>query len=93
MQVLGKLMHHVRLVMRMARATRTDLVDAHDRGELSQARWAGMVQTCRSCAWSDRCGDWLDRNGTVAMAPKTCLNRHQFAALRAPAQHRNRETV
>lgn len=90
MTVLGKLMEHVRLVGRMAKATDTDLVGAYAAGELSQAEWAEMVQTCRSCAWAGHCGEWLDSNEAVACAPNTCLNRDRFKDLHARAADRER---
>lgn len=85
MTVLGKLMEHVRLVGRMARATGTDVVGAYEAGDLTQAEWAEMVQTCRSCTWAEHCGAWLDDNEAVACAPGTCLNRDRFEELRARA--------
>lgn len=92
MRVLGKLMQHMRLVTRMARATQTDLVAAYDRGDLSTAEWAGMVQTCRTCAWSDSCGEWLDRTDRVVDAPGSCLNKKRFAMLKGRARQRELET-
>lgn len=86
--VLGNLREHLRLVTRMARATETDLVGAYEAGELSQEEWAEMVQTCRSCDWAGRCGDWLDDHDHVACAPATCLNRDRFEALQARAAAR-----
>ena len=88
MKVLGKLMTHVRLVARMAKSTDTDLVEAHQSGELSQQEWADMVQTCRRCAWAEGCGEWLDSHEAVDCAPGTCLNREKFAVLRAKAENR-----
>ena len=83
--VLGEIMQHVRLVERMAKATGTDLVGAYEAGELSQEDWAEMVQTCRSCDWAERCGDWLDGHETAPCAPQTCLNRQKFKELQARA--------
>lgn len=83
MQVLGNTMEHVRLVSRMAQATGTDLMGATQAGKLSQEEWADMVQTCRSCVWSERCPDWLACHERVDAAPDTCLNRAEFAALKS----------
>ena len=80
--VLGQVMKHVRLISRMARATETDLVAAHEAGVLSQDEWAEMVQTCRRCDWAAECEGWLDAHDTASCAPETCLNRARFAALR-----------
>ncbi|MBJ6371333.1 DUF6455 family protein [Sedimentitalea arenosa] len=85
MRVMGKLMDHVRLVARMAGATRTDLVAAHAQGELTQRDWAKMVQTCRRCGWSDECADWLDCHETAESAPGQCPNRAVFERLRTAA--------
>lgn len=80
---LGRMWDHLRLVTRMARATGADLVCARDEGRLSQEDWAGMVNRCRSCAWSVRCGDWLDRHGEAGTAPGICLNRARLGQLRS----------
>ena len=80
--VLGRIMTHVRLISRMARATKTDLVGAHEAGVLSQEDWADMVQTCRGCDWAGECEAWLDAHETLSCAPETCPNRARFAALR-----------
>lgn len=93
MKVLGKLMDHVRLVARMAKATDTDLVGASGAGDLSQEDWAEIVQTCRRCTWAEDCGPWLDRTGKAACAPDTCLNRDRFAALKAQAKARETEAA
>lgn len=84
MKPMGELMTHVRLVSRMAKATRTDLVQAVRDGDLSQAQWAGMVQRCRRCDWAEDCPDWLDAHPEGAdCAPGTCRNRARFETLRA----------
>ncbi|MFC3613969.1 DUF6455 family protein [Lutimaribacter marinistellae] len=88
MRPLGSLMHHLRLVMRMAKSTGTDLVDAYDDGRLSQDEWAHMVQTCRGCQWSERCPGWLDEHEIAATVPATCPNRARFAALKAGQEMR-----
>lgn len=93
MKVLGKLMDHVRLVARMAKATNTDLVGASEAGDLSQKDWAKMVQTCRRCTWADDCGDWLDKHETEACAPGTCLNRERFETLKTKEAARDAEAV
>ena len=81
---MGDLMRHVRLVLRMGKATDTDLAGAVERGDLSQAQWAGMVQRCRRCDWAESCEDWLEAHADgVDCAPGTCRNRARFAALRA----------
>jgi len=80
--VLGRIMKHVRLISRMARATETDLVGAHEAGTLSQEEWAEMVQTCRGCDWAAECEGWLDAHDTASCAPETCPNRARFAALK-----------
>jgi hypothetical protein len=74
-------MRHLRLVSRMARSTRTDLVAALNTGEMTQPEWADMVQTCRRCIRADRCPDWLDENPVAEAAPVFCLNRGQFESL------------
>ncbi|MEY8841917.1 DUF6455 family protein [Cribrihabitans sp. XS_ASV171] len=89
MRRLGSLMHHLRLVTRMGRATGTDLTGAYAEGRLDQDQWAGMVQSCRSCSWAGRCPEWLDGHESVKRAPKTCLNRTRFAALKAEQESRS----
>ncbi len=93
MQVLGKLMKHVRLIGRMARATQTDLVDASEAGDLSQSDWADMVQTCRTCGWAGSCREWLDTHDKAECAPDTCLNRARFEDLKQQAELRTGEVV
>lgn len=74
-------MRHVRLATGMAKATQTDLVTAHQSGDLSQQDWADMVQCCRACEWADRCDDWSLDHPRARCAPNTCPNRARFAAL------------
>ncbi|MAY45561.1 MAG: hypothetical protein CML65_09940 [Rhodobacteraceae bacterium] len=82
MQTRGEMMRHWRLVNRMAKTTDPDLVSAFKDGRLSSDAWAGMVEACRGCAWSDTCADWLDGHDHVDTAPRPCCNRARFAALR-----------
>ncbi len=91
MQILGKLMKHVRLIGRMADATQTDLVQAAEQGDLSQEDWADMVQTCRTCGWAGSCRDWLETHDKVDCAPDPCLNRARFAELKTLAESRGKE--
>jgi len=93
MRTLGKLMHHLQLVSRMAKATQTDLVDAVSAGDINQNDWAEMVQTCRRCEWAGQCQSWLDHNAGSAEPPQSCLNRDQFRSLKAKARRRNSERV
>lgn len=85
MQVLGELMHHVRLVSGMARVTGCDLVVATKAGDLSQDDWADMVQTCRKCTWAGRCTQWRAGQEGKANPPVTCLNRTRFDGLNCQA--------
>ena len=82
MPKLGKIMTHLRLVMRMGRATGTDIVEAHNEGRLSQADWAAMVTTCRACESVGRCQHLLDEHDQLDGAPETCPNRTRLWALR-----------
>ncbi len=82
MTQLGQVMTHLRLVLRMARTTGTDLVAAHRDGHLSQQDWAEMIQLCRGCEWACACPDWMDNNITAERAPSTCPNRDRFTALK-----------
>lgn len=81
MQILGKLMTHIRLITGMAKATDTDVVAAFETGSLTQAEWARMVQRCRACSWADGCVDWLDAHETAATPPETCPNKKRFETL------------
>lgn len=83
MTQLGQVMTHLRLVLRMARTTGTDVVAAHRDGVLSQQDWAEMVQLCRGCEWARDCGDWMRENESTERAPCTCPNRDRFAALKS----------
>ncbi|WP_170331888.1 DUF6455 family protein [Ruegeria arenilitoris] len=83
MSQLGEIMTHLRLVLRMGRATGTDMVKAHQKGHLTQQDWAEMIQYCRGCSWANKCPDWLDKHETVVGAPHTCRNQQRFAALKS----------
>lgn len=80
---LGEVMAHVRLVLRMGRATGADIVAAHRNGHLSQQDWARMIRSCQGCACAHQCPDWLDEHETAFDAPERCPNRARFAALKA----------
>ena len=82
MTLLGRMIDHIWLVKRMARAINLDMVTAYDEGSLSQEDWAEIVRTCQGCTWAPRCDAWLDKNGGRDCAPKTCLNRARFEELR-----------
>ncbi|MBN8185351.1 MAG: hypothetical protein GYB50_05240 [Rhodobacteraceae bacterium] len=82
-QPLGDPQEHYWLVQRMAQANGTDLVLATDAGILTQEDWAGMVQRCRGCKWTDGCQRWLDRpEDALRDTPEDCVNRAHFAALK-----------
>lgn len=93
MQILGKLMRHVRLVSGMAKSTETDLIGAVKAGDLTQDDWADMVQTCRKCSWAGDCPNWLAAHDKADGAPHTCLNRARFAALKSAASQRAKQVV
>lgn len=57
---LGDTMHHLELVRRMARVAGVDLVKSYEDGELTQDKWAQIVQSCRKCAIAGRCVRWLE---------------------------------
>ncbi len=79
---LGDVTVHYWRVIRMARATGTDLVAATSDGALTQQAWADMVQRCRACPWADGCGRWLDQAAQPPRdTPRTCVNRRHFAML------------
>jgi hypothetical protein len=83
MKPLGDPITHFWNVQRMARATGTDLVAAHDTGALSSEDWAGMVTRCRGCEWAEGCQEWLpEHTDGTAKAPKGCVNRRIFDALK-----------
>lgn len=76
-------MTHVRLALRMGRATGADIVSAHRNGHLSQQDWAEMIRSCRGCAWAKECPNWLDGREAIDAAPGTCPNQSRFAELKA----------
>jgi len=86
---LGDPRRHYWLVQGMARATGVDLVGAFDQGRLNPAQWAGIVNACRRCGWSEDCGAWLRRRPAAASAPKTCRNRARLALLRLEEELRS----
>jgi len=85
-QKLGEEVDHYWLVQRMAKTAGVDLAGAFVSGELSETEWAGMVNRCRGCAWTDGCRNWLDEPGqSVDIPPEGCLNRSRMAGLKLAA--------
>lgn len=77
---LGPVKTHYWRVLRMARATGTDLVKA----EIAPADWARMVQCCRGCDWSQGCARWLDSvRDDGRPVPDGCANKRQLEILGA----------
>nr|WP_321251922.1 DUF6455 family protein [uncultured Ruegeria sp.] len=83
MSPLGHIMTHLRLVLRMGQATGVDIAAAHKGGYLTQRDWSNMVQRCRGCNWASACPEWLDRCEDASNAPEICVNKAQFAVLKA----------
>ena len=84
---LGDPIHHLNLVRHMCKATGVDLADVSDSGALSQEEWAGMVERCCTCNWTDGCERWLatrfDLRPEEETAPVQCVNRRRLAQLAA----------
>ena len=81
-RLLGDETEHYWLAQSMAKAVGVDLAKAQTEGHLTQDDWAGMVQRCRGCDWTEGCKKWL----SVAAwgqetAPATCENHTRFASL------------
>jgi len=83
MNRLGNLRQHFWKTLRMSKALGVDLSEEMATGRLSQKGYAELVQTCRGCAWSEGCEDWLAaQNGARAPVPGGCANQPAWAALR-----------
>ncbi|MEZ5716201.1 MAG: DUF6455 family protein [Paracoccaceae bacterium] len=86
MRPLGEMRTHYWLAQRMAGRHALDLSEAAARGDLDQETWAGVVQRCRGCGWTEGCERFLAR-GDLAPDPReswpeTCPNRTLFASLK-----------
>ena len=73
---LGDPIDHYWLVQHMARSCDVDTVQATERGALTQADWAAMVQKCRSCQWTEGCQRWITQMSEKPHVdpPANCLN-------------------
>lgn len=79
----GQTRHYWRAVG-MAQATGADLQRALDRGVISHADWACLVQRCRGCNWAEGCGCWMARQEKGAAAvPAACPNAELFTRVTA----------
>ncbi|WP_319825648.1 DUF6455 family protein [Thalassovita sp.] len=85
MKPLGDMKRHFWLAQRMAKVTGTDLVGAQQAGDLPQADWADMVETCRECDWTDGCVRWLQQNQTAEQVPTSCPNCGRMMDIRNAA--------
>ena len=83
MKPLGETRKHFWLAQKMADLHDLDLAQAHGRGDLDQATWAGIVQSCRACDWTDGCERYLSRGEALESLPDGCANRMRFATLKA----------
>lgn len=86
MRPLGPRISHYWKLQNMLRATGTDAAQAFDQGDLTPERWAQLVETCRGCAWTGGCQDFMTQarlSGQNADAPRQCRNRKALDALRA----------
>ena len=83
MRSLGDARRHFWLAQQMARLHGLDLAEARARGDLDQATWAGMVQRCRACEWTEGCERYLARGKARESLPEGCLNRMRLATLKA----------
>lgn len=83
MMVLGDTARHLRLVLKMGRITRTDLLGAYRSGDLTQRDWAQAVQRCRGCGRAEMCRDWLSDAKIGARVPFACPNLGLFYRIRA----------
>jgi hypothetical protein len=77
---LGEEKRHYWLAVGMAQATGADLQRALDEGVISNGDWAGVVQRCRGCGWTEGCDCWMaaQEKGSAAL-PAACPNAEVFA--------------
>ena len=85
MKPLGDRKRHYWLAQRMAKTTETDLVGAHAAGDLSQEKWAEMVESCRGCDWIEGCERWLAKPENAGEVPGSCPNCGTFLELKQAA--------
>lgn len=79
---LGAARDHYWKVTDMAAAVGVSLADAWDKGALSTADHAAMINRCRGCTGTAACGRLLEDRPTLDAAPSYCVNKDVFAGLK-----------
>ena len=81
---LGDEVTHYWLALSMAKAAGADMVAAFADGRLSQEDWAGLIQRCRGCRWTEGCKCWLaEIDWGAADVPPRCENQALLNRLRS----------
>lgn len=77
---LGDERRHYWLALSMAGAAGADLQAALNGGRIDHSDWAGVVQRCRGCGWTEGCACWLAARGGAddAPVPRACPNAPVF---------------
>lgn len=77
---LGDEKRHYWLAVGMAQATGADLQRALEEGVITHGDWAGVVQRCRGCGWTEGCDCWMSKQEKgAAVVPAACPNAEVFA--------------
>ncbi|NKX44209.1 DUF6455 family protein [Roseicyclus persicicus] len=83
-QPLGDEKRHYWLAVTMAHRTGADMQQALEAGVISSGDWAGLVQACRGCGWTEGCDCWMARQEDgAADPPAACPNADVFARVLA----------
>lgn len=77
---LGDEKRHYWLALGMAQAAGADLQRALEDGRITHGDWAGVVQRCRGCGWTEGCDCWLKAQDPARRAevPRACPNAAFF---------------
>lgn len=76
MGLLSRLDRHADLVHRMAERLGIDLVEATQRGEVSEEALRSVVLTCTGCHQTGDCESWLaEHSGGANETPDYCRNK------------------
>ena len=77
---LGDEKRHYWMALGMANAAGADLQRALEEGRITHADWAGVVQRCRGCGWTEGCDCWLkaQQEPGGSEVPRACPNAPLF---------------
>jgi hypothetical protein len=86
---LGDEKRHYWLALGMAQAAGAELQRALEEGRITHGDWAGVVQRCRACTWTEGCVCWLKAQDpdTASDVPQACPNAAFFERVLRGQRH------